>query len=153
MSDTTKRYAGSCLSGAGFAIMHPPIAWQLRPDLWTTGEMCVQSGWNIKMPGTVRMLADLEGYGQVLVLARSIDNLAQRIEWIVGAKVKDVQPAPDAQPKAADHPWEEHARKVAAEKLAKLKKLAAQEPPTHDCHLRKEILRARKELQTMSTSK
>lgn len=149
MSTLTQRYAAQCMAGAGFAVMDSRIAWQLRPDLWATGEDCAMSGgWKTsEVSGTTRLQVNIAGYGLVLVLARSTDNLAQRIEWIVGAKAQDIQEAPAVgmQTKTPS-PLEEMAWKLAAQKLDKLKELAAQEPPAHDCHLRKEILRARQEL-------
>lgn len=156
MSTLTQRYASQCMAGAGFAIMDSRLAWQLRPDLWASAQDCALSGgWKQDMPGASRMQADIEGLGLVAVLTRSADNLAQRIEWVTGAKVKDVQEAPAAedQPKASSQSWQEHAKRAADEKLARLRELAAQEPPSHDCHVRREILRARNELAAIGTFK
>ena len=148
MSTITKRYAAQCLSGSGFAILDSRIAWQLRPDLWASGQDCAMSGWAIEVPGTVRISVEIAGYGRVRILTRSTDNLARRIEWIVGAKVEHLEEVSEAE-KPSDHQVEWRsavAARAEAERLEKLRALAAQELPSHECHLRKEILRAREEV-------
>ena len=57
-------------------------------------------------------------------------------------KIEEEQPAAPVQEK----PPLTEGQKKAAECLQELKKLAAQEPPAHDCALRKDILAARREL-------
>lgn len=148
MSTITKRYVAQCLAGSGFAVLDSRIAWQLRPDLWASGQDCAMSGWAIDVPGTVRMSAEIAGYGRVRILARSADNLAQRIEWIVGAKVEHLEAVSEAEKPSDDQAaWQSAvAARAEAERLEKLRALAAQEVPGHECHLRKEILRAREEV-------
>lgn len=144
MSTSVQRYAGQCLAGAGLAVMSSGIAWQLRPDLWATGQECSASGgWRMDMPGAVAMEADIAGWGKVRVLARSQDRLAERIGWIVGAPVSSVRPFVDFRAQHAQTHQQLDAERHAASERERLQRLAAEPLPAHECHTRKEILAAR----------
>lgn len=147
MNTETKTYAHQSLAACGFAVMSGQVAWTLRPDLWGSDRACgssLQTGMTVA--GTRAMVADLAGLGRVRVLTRSTDMLAKRIEWVTGFAVnslaeEDAAPAPAGasfQQLAAQRRHDEH--------QAELRQLAQQEPPTHDCHHRREVLRARAEL-------
>jgi hypothetical protein len=141
-------YAFDCIAASGFAVMSPAIAYELRPDLWACAADCARTlTTRDKIPGTQRMTATFEGLGPVLVLARSLDQLAKRLEWIVGRAVIDLKPAEPEAP-AAERPnlLHKQANAKEAERQAELRKLAAEDPPSHDCGRRREILSARREL-------
>ena len=150
MTTKTQQYAIQSLAACGFAVMRSTVAYRLRPDLWSSGEEC-GNNFQSKSVGCVlegvrRLNVVFEGSEEVLkVLTRSMDRLAERMEWVTGFRVlriEEVKPAAPVQEKTA--PTE--AQKKSAERLQELKKLAAQEPPAHDCALRKDILAARREL-------
>jgi len=141
-------YAYDCIAASGFAVMSPAIAYELRPDLWACAADCARTlTTRDKIPGTQRMTATFEGYDPVLVVTRSLDNLAQRLQWIVGRKVIDLKPAEDEAP-AIERPnlLHKQANAKEAERLEQARKLADEEPPAHDCSRRREILEARREL-------
>lgn len=141
-------YGAHCLAASGLAIMNWHIALELRPDLWGGAQDC-RLNFQSKQafPGTHRLTATLEGYGEVLVYARSLDLLESRIEWICGRRVLDLKPTAD-EPPPARHPslLEREAAAKEDDRIAGLRKLAAQDLPDHDCRLRDEILAARAEL-------
>ena len=141
-------YAFDCLAAAGFAVMSPAVAYSLRPDLWACVQDCARTlGAKAEIPGTLRMTAVLDGVGQVPVLTRSTDQLAKRIEWVTGHKVSDLRPArPEpVAPEVPSHLSQEKAAKE-AERMARVRKLAGEALPTHDCEFRREIVAARREL-------
>lgn len=141
-------YAFDCIAASGFAVMSPAIAYELRPDLWACVADCARTlTTRDKIPGTQRMTATFEGFGSVLVVTRSLDNLAQRLQWVVGRTVIDLKPAEEEAP-AAVRPNLLHklASAKEADRLEQVRKLAAEEPPAHDCSRRREILEARREL-------
>ncbi|MDY0012844.1 MAG: hypothetical protein RBS40_08140 [Rhodocyclaceae bacterium] len=147
-SYNTRAYALNSLATTGLAIMNPRIAYELRPDLWASLQDCaIDFSRKFEAANVHRLVATFEGYGPVKVLARSADNLAKRLEWIVGQKVLELGPAePEATPVLKHDPMRHAAEAKAAERMAYLRKLAAQEPPGHECELQREILAARKEL-------
>jgi len=141
-------YAFDCIAASGFAVMSPAIAYELRPDLWACVADCARTlATKDKIPGTQRMTAIFDGYGPVLVVTRSLDNLAQRLQWVVGRAVFDLKPAEEEAP-AAVRPnlLHKQANAKEADRLEQARKLAAEEPPAHDCSRRREILAARREL-------
>lgn len=141
-------YASQCLAASGLAVMDSRIAWPLRPDLWSSGQDCACDRWIMTTAeGATRYLAHMDGLGAVHVLARSRDQLEQRLEWITGRRVADVSPAPEKPAQEATNnaqAFAAHMRET--ERMNTLRALAAQELPTHECHTRREILRARAEL-------
>lgn len=158
MNTETNNYASQALAACGFVVMDPRVAWLLRPDLWGSGAAC---GFSLQrgaaVAGTQAMVADLTGLGQVRVLTRSVDALAQRIQWVTGFAVTSLE-AEDSAPSAPSAAVQQqaaqrrHADQQAMDKQAELKKLAAKELPAHDCHLRREILSARAQLTQQGTS-
>lgn len=141
-------YTHQCIAGSGIAVMDARIAWELRPDLWSGAQDCAFTfRKNQKPDGVLRMMATLEEYGPVLVLARSMDNLEKRLEWIVGRAVLALNPA-DQEALTADR-VDFNQREVSAkeaERLDGLRKLATEDMPSHDCQRRRDILAARSEL-------
>lgn len=151
MSTKSTIYTQQALAATGFAVQNSIVAWRLRPDLWASDQECGVDFRRVKVAGTLRMRATLAGLGPVIVLARSTDMLAKRIEWITGFPVSAIEPAEDDEAAAtaavtAETTARQFAAQRAAEAVASLKALAAQEPPAHDCVRRRDILRARAEL-------
>jgi hypothetical protein len=148
MPSRSVSYARQCLAASGIAILDPRIAIELRGDMWASLQDCaITFSRKQVLEGTQRLVATVDGYGPVLIAARSLDNLAQRLEWIIGREVSDLRPAPveSAAPPAPGLLRQEQAAKE-AERLARVRKLAGESLPGHDCELRREILAARREL-------
>lgn len=148
MSDRSSSFALQCLAASGIAIMDPRIAYELRPDMWASLQDCaITFRKNQKADRVLRMTATLEGLGPVLVLTRSLDQLAQRLEWIVGRTVRELKPA-DPEAPATERPnlLHKEAKAKETERMEQVRKLATEEPPSHDCSRRREILAARREL-------
>lgn len=146
MTTKTKQYAHQCLASAGFAIMAPTFAWQLRPDLWASPQDCgVSFASGITAEGAKRLLARFADGTQAPILTRSLDMLEKRIEWVAGQKVVSLsEPKQPEQGRVIRAPSD--VERQAESKRANLRDLAAQELPAHDCALRKDILAARSEL-------
>lgn len=144
MTTKTTLYAYQCLAATGFAVMRSTVAWKLRPDLWGSAQDCGISFARVDIADVQRMTATLAGIGEVPVLTRSTDRLAERIEWVTGIKVEKIDaehaPATDTQRAISE------GQKVVVDKLARLNELAATELPSHDCAIRRDILAARAEL-------
>lgn len=141
-------YAFDCIAASGFAIMSPVIAYELRSDLRASTADCARTlTTRDKIPGTQPMMATFEGLGPVLMLTRSMDQLAKRLERIVGRAVIDLQPA-EAEAPAIERPNLLHKQANAKEtdRLEHVRKLAAENPPSHYCSRRRETLAARREL-------
>lgn len=148
MTTRSTWYAHQCIAAAGLVVMDSRIAWQLRPDLWSGSQDCgITFRKQQSVEGAQRIVATFPSYGEVLVYARSLDNLEKRLQWIVGeaptaiAEWKPEVPAMSPQMAAK----REHNRKE-IERLNELRKLATEVPPSHDCSRRREILAARQEL-------
>lgn len=143
----TLDYLAQSLAATGFAIVDSQWAYTLRPDLWSTGQECVMDFRPQKiltLERTKRMIATIDGR-QIPLLARGTKDLVNRIEMLTGAKVEnltvDSLPTAAATPARRSEPLQK-----AADRREKLRQLADQVPPAHDCSLRKEILAARAEL-------
>jgi len=150
-------YIPQALAATGFAFLDLDIACALRPDLFPGGQASVPIGGlnpgRIRSDGGIRgginearrYVVWLEGREKpALVLARSDDMLAMRIQWITGSKVLSF--APEVRTSWTGAPADPSAAPAAERKaanLAKLRALAEQEPPTHHCQRRTEILQAR----------
>lgn len=150
MTTKTKQYAIQSLAACGFAVMRSTVAWQLRPDLWSSAQDCGVGFAKVEIEGTQRLNVTLAGIGDVPVLTRSLDRLAERIEWITGYKVLKIEVEQTGESAKKSAPTITEGQKKATERIEKTKALAVQELPTHDCSLRREILMARSEIARMS---
>lgn len=150
MTTRSTWYTHQCIAASGIAIMDAQIAFELRPDLWASPQDCRMTFRKVQsVAGVKRMSATFAGggIGTVLVLARSLDNLAKRLEWIVGLPVVDLTSAePEMEPVTRQDPMRREADAKEAERLAQVHKLAKEVPPGHDCQHRRDILAARAEL-------
>lgn len=94
MSHRSEKYARQAIAASGLVILDPRIAFELRPDLWASAQDCrITFRRAQKFEGTHRVTATIDGYGEVLVCARSLDALEQRIQWVAGRRVLSVKPA------------------------------------------------------------
>lgn len=99
MSTKVLLYVHQSLAASGFAVIASPVAATLRPDLWTSGMECVSDFSSVDaknklgyIVGVQRLTARLAGIDRpVLVLTRSTDQLAQRMEWVTGFKVEQIE--------------------------------------------------------------
>lgn len=149
MTTRSTLYTHQSIAAAGFAVMDRQIAWELRPDLWASPQDCALTFKKKQdVQNAHRMIATVEGYGEVLVFARSLDQLDKRLEWVIGRPVRSIQPE---QPEAVVLDTrivmgkQEHERKE-AERLEQLEKIATQDLLGHDCAHDREIIAARAEL-------
>jgi hypothetical protein len=148
MTTRSTWYFHQSIAASGLAVMDSRIAWELRPDLWSGAQDCgISFRKNQKADGVQRMTATFEGFGPVLVFARSLDNLAKRLEWIVGRPVQELKPAdPDAQPAVRTDFNQREVNAKEAERMEQVRKLAVEALPSHDCQRRRDIVAARQEL-------
>lgn len=136
------------LGTAGWAPINFALAKRLCSNLGT--EHLTFNAW-AKSPqtlprmfnGAFPVMVRVEGFGDVLVRAHSAVHLIERMSWlgVIAANVKGFE-APDADTKAPSK-----AAPAPIDSNVKDRKLAEQEPPAHDCALRREILAARAKLE------
>jgi hypothetical protein len=94
-----KKYVIESLGSTGFAVLRGQVAYTQRPDLWATASDCTYdfadkslSNKLGELHGCTEFLVRFHGIesGLIRVLARSSDQLAQRIEWVTGYKVRQL---------------------------------------------------------------
>lgn len=150
-----KDFATQQLAATGWAPIHFAAAIHLRPDLW--GGIGMNARYDFAkvtadrllphFPGAKVYRVDIEGIGAVDVLARCPDDLANRMRLVLGLDV-EMLPGTSTEPVLA--PVRNLAQvNRAQERIASLRRLAAQDAPTHVCRLRSDILAARAELERM----
>jgi hypothetical protein len=143
------------LATTGWAPIHPDVARLIDPDAGNVNaqrDLAIdqqQPGHLLRIfPRTTYCMAQIEGFGRVPILYRSPLVLAERISFLTGGEVKLIED--DATlPKVAEpvRVVEMVKRPHVDERQERLKALAAQEPPAHECPLRTDILQARAELE------
>lgn len=111
-------------------------AWQRTPDLLPRA-----------FPGAALYRAAVPGLGDVLVLSRSETFLVERMEWfgLPATSVALVSPAVRPAARAVSAPKAPTSIPRRDQRIEGLRRLAAQEPPAHDCASRRDILAARSE--------
>ena len=143
-------YIEQQLGAAGFVLCNATIAYRLRRDMWSGRTGVEVSGEDARKhlatlasqePLTLFTFSGegLTGFGATF----NAENISERVQQTFGLKLKfmlmnsfpEPAPAPDMQEPKRLARWQE--------RLDKLNKLAAQEPPSEDCALRREILEAR----------
>lgn len=142
-------YLVQALGATGFCVLDTRIAFELRPDLFASQQEALATLREPNPPirGVHRVTAEISGFGKVLVLTRSMDRLAERISWVTGREVVSVGMAPP-RPKAEATPTAATtAGAEARQRREKLRALAAEDLPAHECVRRKEILDARAEIE------
>jgi hypothetical protein len=148
-------YTEQALAATGWAAIHLSVAMRLRPGLWGgIGTNALHDFGQARhsaesmlahFPGARLYMVEVEGIGPVKVLARHPGMLAERIQLTIGLDVSDAVEIDGRAPLPAAERFEPKAN----DKLERLHALAKQEPPAHSCTLRREILAARAELESM----
>jgi hypothetical protein len=90
MTTKTQTYIHQSLAACGFAVLSSVVAWKLRPDLWGSAQECGISFAPRPVEGVEKVTAHLVGIGPVPMLTRSLDMLAQRVEWVTGCQVEAI---------------------------------------------------------------
>lgn len=151
MNSKLSRYLTEALAASGCAVVDYRTAYALRPDIWATP---LNAGGDfsytpekldqlLERLGAKLYVVDFADGSSARVAARFAHMLAERIEWLTGRAVRKVRTYEAAKPEtAATQAMTPRQKK----REAKLRQLAAQEPPTHDCPLLRQILAARAEL-------
>lgn len=141
-------YVYQSLSASGLVVLDPRQAFVSRRDLWASMQSAAQDFNLAEIEGELKsrgavIFALADG---VPVATRSTDNLAKRLEWQTGRPVTTVEVVSGfAKPRQVPEMPTTRQREKADDQ-AQLRKLAAQEPPSHDCPLRFQILDAREKL-------
>jgi hypothetical protein len=142
------------LATTGWAPVNAALAKLIDPDAGnanTQRDLTIdqqQPGHLLRVfPRTALCMAKIEGFGRVPILYRSPLVLAERISFLTGGEVELIEDA--SLPKVAEpvRVVEMFKRPAADERLQRLKALAEQELPGHECSLRTDILQARAELE------
>lgn len=152
---TVTEYTEQQLATTGWCAINLNVAMRLRPGLWGgIGTNALhdfgQSRHSAEallahFPGARLYQANIESIGCVKVLARHPQFLAERMAWILGLEVSDVQEI-DVRPLI---PKEVRHKPKTDDKLLRLRMVAAQDLPAHQCTNRTEILAARAELERL----
>jgi hypothetical protein len=100
MNAAIRSYFEGAMVGAGFCVLCPAVAWQLRPSAWAGRARAIADFSRCR--DEVEVLAKganhalyvrVEGRPEpVLVAANSLDRLAERIGWTAGLAVVEVAP-------------------------------------------------------------
>lgn len=150
---TAIEYTEQQMAANGWAVIDISIAMRLRPSLW--GGIGTNAAYDFgqvrhkaenlleHFPGAKLYQAQVETIGKIKVLARHPQFLVERMSWVLGLEVSDVTEL-DSRPRI---PTDARHEPGTNGKLVLLRITAAQEPPVHDCALRREILAARIELE------
>lgn len=105
------RYINESLATTGLCIFDPQLAGVLRPDLWPSQVeamfdfssrygQAVATSYVQAGSKTCQAQAQVDGVGRVKVFCRSLDQLAQRIEWLTGFKVASIDTTGTPEPLA-----------------------------------------------------
>lgn len=150
----TKQFITRQLATTGWAPICPNVAKLIDPD---AGNANVQRDLTIdqrqsefllrQFPRTAICRVRIEGFGAVLVLYRDPTVLAERIRFLTGGQVELIEDATLPQIAEPIRIVEMIKRPHVDERLERIKAMAAQELPAHDCSLRTDILKARAELE------
>lgn len=93
------KYITESLGSCGFAVLHGRVAYTQRSDMWATASDC---SYDLSAKQLENRLGNIHGCSTYLVrfegiesplikvLARSGDQLAQRIHWVTGFKVRQL---------------------------------------------------------------
>ncbi len=156
------KYAQQQLGSTGFVLLNATIAATLRPDLFPDGVGAAGSIAEANQRNTFSGLlnvtsleATIEGFATpVPLLTRSMARLKARIAELTGYEVTELHQGTSAcrsqvAAAAQQAKTEDRRRAAQADELAKLRALAQQDLPLHQCTQRTEILAARSKLAAM----
>lgn len=140
-------FIATCLATSGFCVLHRPYIEEVAAHALVGA---ADSFDPVSWPGATRWLVTIErgaGREHILVLARSDRDLAQRVEWILGAKVVEHERAsPPGERERINAALQARSEERRQEKLRRLREKAAEDVPEEDGPRRREILSARAEL-------
>jgi len=90
-------YGQQCLASAGFVVWDNRVAMKVAPHLWNGDGLNCRHDFgrlyadqvlhHLLAPTCHQISLNLEGFGPCLVLARSLDQIEQRVLWITGLRV------------------------------------------------------------------
>ena len=153
MNRVVEQYICQSLANGGLVVLGLRASIRVRPDLWATSTNC-GGDWSEALPVLpawaeqhhVRTFsATLANGDTVKVLAWNDIKLKERLSWIGvdAVEITEAQLAkPDQSPAVGykgEPRWDED--------LVKLASLAREQPPTPECALRTDILKARRILE------
>lgn len=150
----SKQFIIRQLATTGWAPIHPGIAKLIDPDAYDGNlgrDLAIDQRQPEQLlrffPRTAICQARIEGFGIVPILYRDPTVLAERIRFLTGGQVELIGDA--ALPTIIEpiRIVEMVKRPHVDERLKRIKALAAQELPAHECSLRTDILKARAELE------
>jgi len=155
-----KRFIEEQLRSTGWAPIHVDLAKLLAPETansWRDFEGYLRTPAALlrQFPRTALCRASISGFGEVAILYRSPVALADRIGLITGGEVELIRDTDlEALAPAATVPTTRlpSPRPMPKDRTPEMIALARQEPPTHDCTNRREILAARAELESAGIS-
>lgn len=152
MDNRALEYINNQISTTGWVITSASLVACINPGLYGGGQLAIPVESNsvsnmLESIGCKCYQITFSDNREAKCWARTPANLAQRIEWVTGLKVDIVKPAPEKNKSTeiADDKF----LKQKQDQIAALKKVAAPEPPSHDCHKRREILEARAQLKIL----
>lgn len=147
-----KRFIEEQLRNTGWVPIHHQLAMMLTPDIanaWRDFSAYLQTPGVLlrQFQRTALCKAKVEGFGSVVILYRSPLVLAERIAFLTGGEVELIEDA--SLPKMAEpvRVVEMVKRPHVDERQERLKALAGQELPAHECSMRTDILQARAEIE------
>lgn len=151
MNHKAEQYITQALAATGFVLVNPQLACMLRPDLWRGVQDAATSlpnGDDIEkfLADHTRILFTFAGSHSGYGGCFNVNRLEERALELYGLRLSFTKvtaeellgpPAPSTTPAFSQR---------LDDSVEKLRNLAAQVPPAHDCPLRTEILNARHQL-------
>lgn len=152
MDNRALNYIQEQIAAQGYAITSSKWAAICSPANYGNGQSALSLEGSPVLTATMKHLntkpyrVNFKEGSMATCWSRSPVNLAQRIEWQIGAAVDEISPIVESE-EPIKPPVVTRAEAQARAHRAALRKLAIQNPPAHDCPNRAAILEARKELQ------
>lgn len=154
MNSKLRRYAIEQLSSTGFVLLDSKHAFALRPDIWSTPIDCgvdltltQKDEMELLRLNVVLFKAVSVGLGlSIRGATRSMRDLERRIEFVTSLIISNVTVVDDFSLSVKSHDPVRIETPIKQDNIEALRALALQDPPSHDCALRKEILRTRQAL-------
>jgi hypothetical protein len=121
LRDKWSRYVHDGLTWNGFAVFNSGVAFRLRPGLWATAFDCgadftddIEALKSIAHTrGATLYEASIEGIERrVPLLAMSADELARRVEWVIGRRVLAIGSLTAEKPEAAKSAPKAHGEQI-----------------------------------------
>lgn len=155
MDNRSTTYVSQQLAYTGFVLTSVYHAHKLRPDLSDSAQAAIgllgisKEFFKIRLFNVRHFNAKFNNGLDCEVWSRSSTRLAERIEELTGWQVSSIDEIFETDRVPTRSKSELAQEQAKADHITKLKKLAEQEPPAHDCSNRREILAARDELRSL----